>query len=557
MRAEPGWVRRLWRVVIRQKRNVVLAVVAAVVGSATQVLVPLIARQIVDEVIVAQRDALWPWLVALFASAGLTFALAYVRRYRGGQVALAVQLDLRNAIHDHLQRLDRATLSRMPTGQLVSRANSDSTLVQGLLNFLPLMTGNLLMMVLSLAVMFVLSPPLALLALVVVPALFAVSYRMRQRVFPATWDAQQREGDVAQIVDEDVTGVRVVKAFGQESRELRRLVDAAQRLYGSQMRATRLQARYQPVLEAIPSLAQVAILVVGGLLAIHGSISLGTFLAFSTYVAQFAAPARQLAGVLTVGQQARAGVERIFQLLDLRPRIADAPDAVELAHVRGDVEFDDVHFAYDDGPPVLDGLSLRIAAGERVAIVGTSGSGKSTVAALLSRFYDPSGGRVLLDGHDLREVTLHSLRGAVGVAFEESFLFSDSIRANIAYGRPSATDDEIEAAARAAQADEFVRELPAGYDTVVGERGLTLSGANASGSHSPAPSSPTLRCWYSTMRPARSIRAPKRRSTTGCATCSRTARPCSWPTGCPRCTWPTASWCSTPAMWWPRAHTMR
>jgi ATP-binding cassette subfamily B protein len=324
--------------------------------------------------------------------------------------------------------------------------------------------------------MFVLSPPLALLALVVVPALFTVSYRMRQRVFPATWDGQQREGDVAQIVDEDVTGVRVVKAFGQESRELGRLVDAAQRLYGSRLRATRLQARYQPALEAIPSLAQAAILVFGGLLAIHGSISLGTFLAFSTYVAQFVAPARQLAGVLTVGQQARAGIERIFQLLDLRPRIADAPGAVELAHVRGEIEFDGVHFAHDDGPPVLDGLSLRIAAGERVALVGTSGSGKSTAAALLSRFHDPGDGCVRLDGHDLREITLQSLRQAVGVAFEESFLFSDSIRANIAYGRPSATDAEIESAARTAQAHDFVSELPAGYDTVVGERGLTLSG---------------------------------------------------------------------------------
>jgi ATP-binding cassette subfamily B protein len=471
-----GWVRRLWGYVIVHRRNVMLAVGAAVVGSAAQVLVPLIARQIVDNVIVTRRDSLWPWLVVLFASAGVTFALAYVRRYRGGQVALSVQLDLRNAMHDHLQGLDRDALSRMPTGQLVSRANSDSTLVQGLLNFLPLMTGNLLMMVLSLVVMLFLSPLLSLLALVVLPALFAVSYRMRRRVFPATWDGQQREGDVAQIVDEGVTGVRVVKAFGQESRELSRMVDASQRLYGSRMRATRLQARYQPLLEAIPTFAQVAILVVGGLLALHGKITIGTFLAFSTYVGQFVAPARQLAGVLTVGQQARAGIERIFQLIDLKPAIVDAPDAVTLGPVRGEVVFDDVRFGFDANPPVLDGFSLRIAAGERVAIVGTSGSGKSTVASLLSRFHDPSAGRVLLDGQDIRSATLHSLRRNVGVAFEESFLFSDTIRANIAYGRPSATQDEVEAAAEAAQAHGFVTELPKGYNTIVGERGLTLSG---------------------------------------------------------------------------------
>ena len=305
---------------MHQRRNVLLAVGASVVGTTAQVLVPLIARQIVDEVIVVRRDSLWPWLVLLFAAATLTFALAYVRRYRGGRMALSVQLELRNAVHDQLLRLDRTTLSTLPTGQLVSRANSDSTLVQALLNFLPLMTGNLLMMLLSLIVMFALSPLLALLALVVMPALFAVSYRMRRRVFPATWDGQQREGDVAQIVDEDVTGVRVVKAFGQERRELNRLVDASQRLYGSRMRATRLQARYQPLLESIPTLAQVAILVVGGLLAIRGSITLGTFLAFSTYVGQFVAPARQLAAVLTVGQQARAGANGSSSCSISRPR---------------------------------------------------------------------------------------------------------------------------------------------------------------------------------------------------------------------------------------------
>ena len=473
---QAGWVRRLWTYLLRHRRDLALSVTAAILGSASLTVVPLIARQIVDNVIVKRRDSLWPWLVLLFAAATLAFVLAYVRRYRGGRVALGVQLDLRNDMHDHLQRLDQATLQTMPTGQLVSRANSDSALVQGLLNFLPLMTGNVLMMLLSIAVMFALSPLLAVLALVVMPALFAVSYRMRRKVFPATWDGQQREGDVAQIVDEGVTGVRVVKAFGQEQRELRRLTAAAQSLYGSRMRATRLTARYQPLLETIPTLGQVAILIAGGELALHGRITIGTFLAFSTYVGQFAAPARQLAAILTVGQQARAGVERIFQLLDLRPRIADAPDAVELSDVRGEIVFENVRFGYSPDVPVLDGFDLRIAAGERVAIVGTSGSGKSTVAALVSRFHDPSAGRVLIDGHDLRAVTLHSLRRRVGVAFEESFLFSDTIRANIGYGRPSASDAEIEAAARVAQAHEFVTALPKGYDTVVGERGLTLSG---------------------------------------------------------------------------------
>ncbi len=462
-------MRLLWRQLMRHRTNLTLAFVAAVLGSAAQISVPLVARQIVDHVVGDRHASLWPWLVVLFAAAGISFALAYVRRYRGGQLALDVQFDLRNAIHDHLLTLDQRTLARMPTGQLVSRANSDSALVQGLLQFLPLMTGNLIMMLLALAVMFVLSPPLALLALVVMPALFVVSYRMRRRVFPASWDGQQREGDVAQIVDEGVTGVRVVKAFGQETRELERLAAAAEDLYGARMRATRLNARYQPLLETIPTLAQVAVLLFGGLLALHGHISLGTFLAFSTYVGQFVSPARQLAAVLTVGQQARAGVERIFSLIATPTAIADAP-------VRGELSFVDVRFGYDPGSPVLDGFDLHVAAGERVAIVGTSGSGKSTVAALVSRFYDPDAGHVLIDGHDVRGLTLDSLRGHVGVAFEESFLFSDTVRANIGYGRPGAGDDEIEAAARTAQAHGFITELSHGYDTVVGERGLTLSG---------------------------------------------------------------------------------
>jgi ATP-binding cassette subfamily B protein len=299
---------------------------------------------------------------------------------------------------------------------------------------------------------------------------------MRWQVFPASWDAQQREGDVAQVVDEDVNGVRVVKAFGQEDRELGRIVEAARSLYGARMRAVRLQAYYQPLLKAIPSIGQVAILAFGGWLALRHHITLGTFLAFSTYVAQFVAPARQFAGVITVAQQARAAVERIFQLLDLPPVITDAPDAVELPQLRGEIAFRDVHFGYGDGPPVLCGFNLHIASGERVAIVGPSGSGKSTLAMLLSRFHDPDSGSVVVDGHDVRTVTLKSLRRQVGVAFEESFLFSDTVGANIRYGRPSATDEEIEEAARIAQAHGFIQELPCGYDTMVGERGLTLSG---------------------------------------------------------------------------------
>ena len=472
----PGWIRRLWGLTAAHRRDLQITLAAAVAGSLCQVVVPLLERQIVDGVIVRHTSALWPWLLALLGLAAATFGFSYVRRYRGGRVALAVQYDLRNAMHDHLQSMDFANLDRMPTGQLVARANSDSTLIQGLLSFFPIVSGILLMVVLSLAVMFYLAPLLALVSVLVVPALFVISYRMRWRVFPATWDGQQREGDIAQIVDEDVGGVRVVKAFGQERRELDRVVDGAQKLYGSRMRAVRLQSRYQPLLSSIPTIGQVAILAFGGWLALRHQITLGTFLAFSAYVAQFAAPARQIAGLLTIAQQARAGVERIFQLLDLNPAIADAPGALELSTLRGEIELRDVHLHYGDGAPVLRGLDLQVAAGERVALVGPSGSGKSTAALLVSRFHDPDQGAVLVDGRDVREVTLRSLRSQIGIVFEDSFLFSDTVRANIAYGHPDAGDEAVAAAAQAAQADEFIRRLPLGYDTVVGERGLTLSG---------------------------------------------------------------------------------
>ncbi len=449
---------------------------AAVVGALCQTAVPLVARQVVDTVIERRTSPLWPWLALLTGLAVLTFVAAHVRRYRGGQVGLAVQYDLRNDMHAHLQALDLENLSRMPTGQLVARASSDTTLVQALLNFIPIMGGNVFLLAMSLAVMIYLSPLLAVVSIVIAPTLVLVSYRMRWRVFPATWDAQQREGELVSIVDEDLNGVRVVKAFGQERREVERVAESAKVLYGSQMRAVRLQARYQPVMEAIPSLGQVGILALGGWMALHHEITLGTFLAFSTYVIALMSPARQLAGVLTIGQQARAGLDRIFQLLDTPLAIADPPDAVTLPPLRGEIELADVHFGYREGPLVLRGVDLHLQAGERLAIVGPSGSGKSTLAMLVARFYDPTSGVVLVDGIDVRRVALRSLRWQVGIVYEDSFLFSDSVRANIAYGRPDASTEQIEAAARAARAHEFIEALPRGYDTVVGERGLTLSG---------------------------------------------------------------------------------
>lgn len=458
------------------RRKVIVAFGSALTGSAIAAGVPAVERQIIDQVIITHKESLALWLAVLGAAAVGTFVFSHLRRFVGGRVSLDVQYDLRNAIYDQLQRLDSARHNELQTGQLVSRANSDVGLLQALLSFLPMMTGNVLLLVASLVIMFVYSPLLALISLAVVPGLVVTAYRMRERTFPANWDAQQKEGEVAVVVEEAVTGVRVVKGFGQEDRELERMVERARALFGARMRAVRYQARFQPVLQGLPVLGEVGVLALGGWMALNHRITIGTFLAFATYLIQLAAPARMLAGLLVVGQQARAGAERVLDLLASTPVVTEKPDARALEPGPGTVRFSGVRFGYMSGAPVLDGFDLEVAAGETVALVGTSGSGKSTVALLLPRFYDVQAGSVTIDGADVRDLTLSSLRGRIGVVFEESFLFSDTVRANIAYARPDATDVEVEAAARAAEADRFITALPEGYDTVVGERGLTLSG---------------------------------------------------------------------------------
>jgi ATP-binding cassette, subfamily B, bacterial len=312
------------------------------------------------------------------------------------------------------------------------------------------MLGNLVLVVIAIIVMLILSPMLTVVVLLALPAMAVVALRLRTTIFPASWDAQQRAGEVAGVVDEAVTGVRVVKGFGQEDRELDHLAESGADLFRARMRLIRLQARFTPTLQSIPVFGQVAVLALGGWLAINGHITVGTLLAFSSYLVQVVAPVRQFAAIMAVGQQARAGAERLLDLLDANPLVTEKPDAPDLEVPEGAVRFDDVRFGYTRDEPVLDGFTLDLAPGERVALVGTSGSGKSTIALLLPRFYDVAEGRVTIDGVDVRDVTLDSLRRQVGVVFEEPFLFSDSVRANIAYGRPDATDAEVETAARAA-----------------------------------------------------------------------------------------------------------
>ncbi len=456
-----------------------VALGGALAAAAIAALMPLITKHVVDTVVADKGVAavsVTGWIVLLLIASTLRFAGAYLRRYHAGWLSLNVQYDLRNDLLAALQRLDGARQAQMNTGQVVSRSISDVTMVQGLLAFMPMVIGNVLLFVVALAAMFWLSPLLTLIALAIAPVLWIVSYRSRRDLFPANWLAQHEEGEVAGVVEAAITGVRVVKGFGQEERELDRLSDHAKTLFSARMRSIRLTARYAPILQVVPAIGQVGVLALGGWLALNGQVTLGTFLAFTTYLGQFVGPVRMFATLLTIGQQARASVERVMEVIDTRPTLTEAAGAKPLPDGPLSIELDDVRFGYDAGRPVLDGVSLTVRPGETLALVGTAGSGKSTIAQLLPRFYDVQHGTIRIGGTDVRDTTMESLRRSMAIAFEESFLFSSSVRANIAYGRPDATEAEIVAAARVAQADDFIRELPDGYDTVVGEQGLTLSG---------------------------------------------------------------------------------
>ncbi|MFJ4968707.1 ABC transporter ATP-binding protein [Streptomyces sp. NPDC088755] len=490
---QQGWGRRLTGYAWRYRRNVVLALGSSLAGMAVMALVPLITKVIIDDVVTDHTRSLALWTGLLVGAAVLVYIATYIRRYYGGRLALDVQHDLRTDMYTTITRLDGKRQDELSTGQVVGRATSDLQLIQGLLFMLPMTIGNVLLFLLSLVIMAWLSLPLTLVALAVAPALWFIARRSKTRLFPATWYAQGQAAAVAGVVDGAVSGVRVVKGFGQEDQETGKLREVSRRLFAGRLRTIRLNSRYTPALQAVPALGQVAMLALGGWLATRGEITLGTFVAFSTYLAQLVGPVRMLAMVLTVGQQARAGVERVLELIDTEPSMQDGTKELP-ADAPAGIEFDDVRFGYaplrsasasatdtDLGSgasdrPVLDGFSLTVEPGETVAIVGASGSGKSTVSLLVPRFYDVSHGAVLIGGHDVRELTQASLRSAIGLVPEDSFLFSDTVRANIAYGFPEATQDQIEQAARAAQAHGFIAALPDGYDTTVGEHGLTLSG---------------------------------------------------------------------------------
>jgi ATP-binding cassette, subfamily B, bacterial len=476
---ELGWVRRMWPIVRAHGTGFYVAILTGIVALVAQIAVPGVLRNAIDEALEGDKP-IAPFVWTLLGLAVVRFAFGGLYRYGLFRTAYRFETDLRVLVYDKLTQLSFSYFDRTQSGQVISRANSDIRSIQLLLAFGPLVLLSGLTFVLAFVFMLRIHVMLTLVALSTMPFVYVAGIRLRTRVFPLSWVVQARTADVATIVDENINGIRVVMSHAAEERQIRSLARAAQRLRWASVETARQRARWTPLIEALPRLGAALVLLYGGMLAIDGEVSVGTLVAFNAYVILLQTPFRMFGFLLIQAQRASASAQRIFEILDEVPQIVDRPGAVELDDARGEIELRNVSFRYPlatgEGPLVLDHLSLKVAPGERVAIVGRTGSGKSTIARLLPRFYDVDAGEVLVDGHDVRDLTLLSLRHHVGMVLDEPFLFSVSLRDNIAYGRPDASLDDVVAAAKAAQAHDFIVQLPDGYDTVVGERGYTLSG---------------------------------------------------------------------------------
>jgi ATP-binding cassette subfamily B protein len=461
------------------------------------VLIPWLIGRAVNAIEAHDKPQLLPLALAIFGAAILRLGLTVVRRLVAGKVSLAVEFDLRQLFYSHLQRLELGFFDSQQTGQLMSRATVDLQAIRFFLGYgLIFITQNLLTIALASAVMFAIDPVLALIALAPAPVIVFTASRYNRVSRPALQEVQQRIAELTAEAEENVSGIRIVKAFAREEYQLRRFSRAVTRVFDQSIYSTKLQAFFSPLIGLLPQLGIALVLLVGGRQVINNNLSLGDFTAFYTYLVMLAGPLRMLGVAMGMAQRAIASGNRLFEILDREPRIQSPPQAPALPAGGGRVELRDVTLRYAAPPaalaarydggapageshealPALVGIDLAVEPGSTVALVGPSGSGKTSLVALIARLYDPDQGSVLVDGADVREVEVASLRSEIAFVADDSFLFTASVAENIAYAHPEATMEAIEAAARRAQADDFIRDLPDGYATRVGERGLTLSG---------------------------------------------------------------------------------
>ncbi|MGZ4335570.1 MAG: ABC transporter ATP-binding protein [Gaiellaceae bacterium] len=460
------------------KLSLVASIVLACGSQAAQIALVWVVGGVINKAIVPHdtgklRIYIWTIVGLGAVKAGLMVG----RRLISGRQALGVELDMRNALYARLVRLSFRFYDTHQTGQLMSRATVDLQGVRFFLGYgLIFFFQNILTVVSVTVVLFFVQWELALVALAIVPVLTILAYRYSRVSHPTLRDVQQKLADVATVAQEAIVGVHVVKAFAQERAEEAKFDRRSEAVFGQTITANRQRALYVPLISFIPMLAQAAVLLVGATMVQHGSLSIGAFVSFNLYLGMLVLPLRSLGMWIGQAQRATASGERIFQVMDEPDEVADRPGAVELPAGPGDVRFEDVSFEYLEGRAVLRDVDLDVPAGRTIALIGHTGSGKTTLTSLVPRFYDVSGGRIIVDGHDVRDLTLASLRRAVGVISQDPFLFSATVRENIAFGAGDLPQSAVEEVARAAQAHEFIERLPQGYDTVIGERGITLSG---------------------------------------------------------------------------------
>tara|TARA_B100002051_G_scaffold54722_1_gene50305 strand:- start:14680 stop:16527 length:1848 start_codon:yes stop_codon:yes gene_type:complete len=482
-----GWLKRISPVVLTHRWRIFWSVIAAVIAMVAQILVPRVVGLAIDRALITGTSSLWLFVAILLVLGVARAAATFGYRYGLYGMAFKVEYQLRTLLFQHLGKLSFAFFDRVQSGQIISRANSDIRSVQMFMAFAPIMAVQFFSFVVAIGLMAAISVPLTAITMIALPGVFAIGQRLRKIMFPLSWVIQSRQAEIATVVDESVNGVRVVKAFAAERHQIESLAIGAQRLRWANLVQHWTRASHTPFIENLPRVALATVLLVGGLQTIDGSLTVGDLVSFNLYILLLQAPFRFIGMLLILGQRAKASAERIYEILDEPPAVDDRHDAVDLIPSGGGISFSDVSFAYgkeavggsqgsENAPLVLEHFNLDISPGETIAIVGRTGSGKSTIARLLMRFYELQGGKISLDGNDIRSVTQASLRSAISLVPDEPFLFSTSVHENISYGKPNASRAEVEAAARAAQAHEFIVELEDDYDTVVGERGYDLSG---------------------------------------------------------------------------------
>ncbi len=474
-----GW-KLLRTALFEQKRGLILGVLVGVFWAAGKVSVPQLTKMGIDRGIEG-RESLWFWSGLVVGAGVIAGIFTSLRRWYAFRESRWIETRLREKIFDHLLHLHVGYHDGMQTGQIMSRASSDLQQLQAFVVMIPITLSNLAMVIAIVVLLISSQPVLALVALSPLPVVTILASRFSRDIHPVVLEVQQEQAQLATVVEESVAGVRVIKGFGAEKVQANKLLQEADDIWNVSLIAAKIRSRFLPALDLLPSLGLIAVLGIGGHRVINGQMSVGDLVKFNAYITMLIWPLRNLAMTVALGQRASVALMRVNEVLNTPSLITDPVVALELpsgsqTQSVGQLQFDDVIFGYGDNAPIIDGFNLSVAPGSAVALVGATGSGKSTIVRLLTRFHDVQRGSIKIDGVDIRSLSLNDLRTAVGIVFEETFLFHDSVFDNIAFAQPDASPEVVERAAKLAGAHDFILELPHGYATILGERGYSLSG---------------------------------------------------------------------------------